>query len=153
MSSAPGGGSFERVFRTRLARVSAPLDAGAVASVLTAVAAWWVLRMPFVAQPSVPIELPETTMAEGVRYDTVIVAVSADGQMYAGDRPVNLEALSRYFELAVRERPDTSVLIEADRRVPHHVVVRICDVAARHGIQRAAVATQISPLAPPNLSP
>lgn len=153
MSPASRTSTFERTFRTRLARAPTPLDAGAVASVLATVAAWWVLRMPFVAQPAVPIELPEAAGAEPVRYDAVVVAVTADGRMFAGDRPVDLDELSRRFEAAVRERPDVTVLIEADRRVPHDVLVRIYDTAARHGIRRAAIAAQVSARAPPNLPP
>lgn len=153
MSPASRASTFERTFRTRLARAPTPLDAGAVASVLATVAAWWVLRMPFVAQPAVPIELPEAAGVEPVRYDAVVVAVTADGRMFAGDRPVDLEELSRRFEAAVRERPDVTVLIEADRRVSHDVLVRIYDAAARYGIRRAVVAAQISARPPPNPPP
>ncbi len=153
MSPGSRANTFERTFRTRLARAPTPLDAGAVASVLATVAAWWMLRMPFVAQPAVPIELPEAASAEPVRYDALVVAVTADGRMFAGDRPVGIEELARRFEAAVRERPDVTVLIEADRRVPHETLVRIYDAAARHGIRRAAVAAQISARAPPNPLP
>ena len=152
-SPAPGSRTFERTFRTRLSRAAAPLNAGAVASVLTALAAWWVLQMPFVAQPAVPIELPETAVAEPVRYDAIIVAVTADGQVFAGDQPVTIEELDRRFESAVRQRPDISVLIEADRRVSHEVLVRIYEAAARHRIQRIALAARISARGAPNAPP
>ncbi|MCX7818124.1 MAG: biopolymer transporter ExbD [Kiritimatiellae bacterium] len=145
-------GTFERTFRTRLARSPSPLDAAAVASVLVAAATWWILRMPFIAQPAVPIELPPAASAEPVRYGTLIVAVTADGRMFACDRPVDLAELARHFETAVRERPDTTVLIEADRRVPQELLVRIYDLAARVGIRRAEIATQMPARSAPETS-
>lgn len=147
--SSPEGTTFARTFRSRLRRVHPPIDGAAVASLAALGAVVFFTRAPFVLQPAVPIELPSAPFEFGVAYDTLIVAVTRDGLMFVRDRRVSMEELQTEIRTAVGHRPDLTLLVQADRRVPHGTLVEIYTVAAAHGVKRVALAAAPGGTPPP----
>ena len=70
------------------------------------------------------------------------MAVTPAGGIRLDGAPVTLEALGARLRELAGERRDPQVLIRADRRVPHGVVVAVMDAARSAGLTRLAIMTQ-----------
>lgn len=75
--------------------------------------------------------------------DAWIVAVTADGQLYLGIRPVTPDELLHEMRVAPRNR-ETKLYVKSDARTPYANVARVLD-AARHDLFQSAVLLTLQP--------
>ena len=95
---------------------------------------FFALSMNFLANPGITVDLPDASAPQVAPRDGDIrVAVTPAGGIRLDGAPVTLEA---------GERRDPQVLIRADRRVPHGLVVAVMDAARSAGLTRLAIMTQ-----------
>lgn len=71
----------------------------------------------------------------------MVIAVLKDGRMVVGGESVSEQALQEKLESVYKDNPQTMVVVQADRTVEHHRVVRAMDLAATIGLKRLAIAT------------
>ena len=67
------------------------------------------------------------------------VAVLADGQFVLSGTIVSGDELSRAFDKARAENPDTVVIVQADEGVPHGTVVQVMELAKKAGLAQLAI--------------
>ena len=72
----------------------------------------------------------------------LIVAILDDGRVVSGGRELDERGLSELFESAFRMSSLTTVILQADRDVPHGRVVEVMEAARAKGLTNLAVATQ-----------
>jgi len=114
------------------------------------------LKLPFVQQPGVMINLPRTPYATGTPYGHRIALVSQesadagarqeiaffdDERLLLGD-PVEFMRLRTKLVAAARDKPAAALIIEADKRIAHGTVVDIFNAAADAGIREINIATR-----------
>ena len=104
---------------------------------------FFALSMNFLANPGITVDLPDASAPRvAPRAGDIRVAVTPAGEIRLNGAPVTLQALgARLRELAGESR-DPQVLIRADRRVPHGLVVAVMDAARSAGLTRLAIMTQ-----------
>lgn len=71
----------------------------------------------------------------------LVVAVLKDGRMVVGGEAISETELRAKLQEVHQQNPDTMVVVQADRTVEHHRVVRAMDIAATTGLKRLAIAT------------
>jgi biopolymer transport protein ExbD len=71
----------------------------------------------------------------------VVVAVLDDGRIVMGGESVSKKDLRSELERIHQNSPQTLVVVQADRTVPHWRVVEVMDMAATLGLKRLAIAT------------
>jgi biopolymer transport protein ExbD len=71
----------------------------------------------------------------------LVIAVLKDGRTVVGGEVLEESALSRKLTEIHAQKPDTMVVVQADRLVPHWQVVKVMDLAATLGLRRLAIAT------------
>ena len=71
----------------------------------------------------------------------VVVAVLDDGRIVMGGEAVDKPQLRSELERIHQKSPQTLVVVQADRTVPHWRVVEVMDMAATLGLRRLAIAT------------
>lgn len=104
---------------------------------------FFALSMNFLANPGITVDLPDASAPQVAPRDGDIrVAVTPAGGIRLDGAPVTLEALGARLRELAGERRDPQVLIRADRRVPHGVVVAVMDAARSAGLTRLAIMTQ-----------
>ena len=104
---------------------------------------FFALSMNFLANPGITVDLPDASAPQVAPRDGDIrVAVTPAGGIRLDGAPVTLEALGARLRELAGERRDPQVLIRADRRVPHGLVVAVMDVARSAGLTRLAIMTQ-----------
>lgn len=128
-----------------LRRVQAQPGMTAMIDIIFLLLLFFVLSSSFIVQPGIKINLPRTISTEQPIRKDLILIVSRDRRIFLNNKQVSFEALwGRLIEELKFQRQGTLVL-RADRDVPHGFVVRIMDVAKQAGASRIAIATSPIP--------
>ncbi len=92
------------------------------------------------ARAGLKVNLPKGGSADVTARSTDLsVAVLADGQFVLGGTVVSGDELSRAFDKARAENPDTVVIVQADEGVPHGTVVEVMELAKKAGLGQLAI--------------
>ena len=98
-----------------------------------------------ILQQGVGVELPrvEADPIAG-QEDQLVVAVSREGGVYLNAAELEVEALQTTLAAAVRNRPDQTVYLRADKNVMYGRVVEVMAAVRRAGVVRLGMVTEAS---------
>ena len=111
-------------------------------NILTLLFFFYLCTSPFVLQPGVLVNLPESTFAAGARFGGLVVTITQDGLLFFNDERMTLDQLDVAFRRALLHQPENTLILEADRSVPFDVLTVIFNTAQRAGIRQVALATR-----------
>ena len=96
-----------------------------------------------ILQQGVGVELPrvEASPMAG-QEDQLVVVVSRGGEVYLNAAALEIEALQTTLAAAVRNRPDQTVYLRADRNVMYGRVVEVMAAVRRAGVVRLGMVTE-----------
>ena len=130
-------------FRPRRKPAGGFIDMTPVVDTIFNLLIFFALSMNFLANPGITVDLPDASAPQVEREDGDIrVAVTPAGGIRLDGAPVTLGALGARLRELAAERRDPQVLIRADRRVPHGLVVAVMDAARSAGLTRLAIMTR-----------
>ena len=92
-------------------------------------------------QKGIPLELPKTKHASDIESSRTVVSVDRDARIRINDRPVASELLEERMRTFAAARPDETVFLRADRRLPYGEVLRVMDRIREAGVQKVALVT------------
>lgn len=95
-------------------------------------------------QTGVKVDLPgEGTSSEkiGASHE-LVVAILEDGRAISGGQALDEEGLLSLFDTAARLSGETTLILQADKGVPHGRVVQVMELAKSKGLANLAIATQ-----------
>jgi len=128
-----------------LRRVQAQPGMTAMIDIIFLLLLFFVLSSSFIVQPGIKIDLPQTVSTEQPTRKDLVVIIARDKRIFVNNDQVTFDSLwGRLIEELKFQRQGTLVL-RADRDVPHGFVVRIMDVAKQAGATRIAIATSPVP--------
>ena len=91
----------------------------------------------------VDVALPKaSSSAPPVERKSVTVSLTKDGGLFLNDTPTSLEQLKNRFQTEKADGADVTLIVRADKEVPHGRVVEVMDLARTEGLNRLAIATQ-----------
>jgi biopolymer transport protein ExbD len=108
--------------------------------------AFFLAVSPFVMQPGINIRLPSSPFTGGARFGTMVLSITRGGWFYFNDERLDVSRLGSALEAAARSNPGAPLIIEADERVSHGVVVQAWNAAQASGISEVSIATRIAVL-------
>ena len=95
------------------------------------------------AQAGLNVNLPRSrTAASQTAAGGVTLTVTADGTLYANDRPTTMAQLPSALESAFARGSERIVTIRGDERVVLQTLVQLMDVSRRAGAEKIGVATR-----------
>ncbi len=103
---------------------------------------FFMISTTFVVQPGIPVTLPKASSSVKVAGKEIVVVITADEGIYFQGQKVGLEQLPSYLKNAMGNNQDTILLINADEKASHGIVVEVLDAAKSLGIDRLAIATK-----------
>ena len=130
-------------FQTRQ-RDDVELDITPLIDVVFLLLIFFMLSTSLSVSPGIKVDLPKAS-AEQVKKKklTLRVAIVVGGRIYLEGKKLSLEALKKEFaKIGKRKNSDALVVIEADRKVYHGLVVKVMDAAKVAGLNKLAIATQ-----------
>ena len=91
---------------------------------------------------SMPVALPKTSASpEAIKQD-VILTVKKDGSIFINKLPTDLANVSKQLAYEMHDRPQDTVVVNADRGVNYGLVVQVMDRARQIGVRKFALATE-----------
>ena len=93
------------------------------------------------AQTGLDVNLPRSQTAAG-QVGGVTITATADGKLYANDRPTSLADLRGALQTAFAGGRDRIVTIRGDGAVALQTVVQVMDIPRRAGAEKIGVATR-----------
>ena len=104
---------------------------------------FFMLSTSLSVSPGIKVDLPKSS-AEEVRKKkvTLRVAIEPSGRIYLEGKKLSLADLRKKFAAVGKKNSDALVVIEADRKVYHGLVVKVMDAAKISGLNKLAIATQ-----------
>lgn len=97
----------------------------------------------FVEQPGMKLELPESKSATTEQIKDLALEIKADGTMFLNQEPITLDDLEQKFKKLLPALEEKSLILKADKNVPHGTVVKVMDIAKLSGLEKLIIATQV----------
>jgi len=97
----------------------------------------------FSTTPGLRIDLPKAAESDMPPEKDLNIAISKDGEMELNGLPVTMEDLERALQEAKEMYRSKVLIIKADKRTFHGVVVDVMDAAKGVGIDELAIATEL----------
>ncbi len=105
---------------------------------------FFMLSTSLSVNPGIKIDLPKASAEQVKKKKTTLrVAIATGGRIFLEGKKLNLEQLRDKFAAASKKSGgDALVVIEADKKVYHGLVVKVMDAAKTSGLNKLAIATQ-----------
>ena len=139
---------LRRKFPSKIRPVRGVLDVAPWVDVVLLILLFFIVNSSFVMRPGITMDLPVSAMADGARYDAMVVTVAQDNMVFFNDEKLTLDGLAPRLEDAARKRPDATLVIEADARVQNGTLVGIYNMAMNAGLKQVMMATRLPAAAP-----
>ncbi|MBN1164592.1 MAG: biopolymer transporter ExbD [Candidatus Krumholzibacteriota bacterium] len=104
---------------------------------------FFMVSSTFLEQPGMKLELPSAQSAEVSRLESLVLYIGPDEEIVLNNRVVGLDSLEIVMAGTVSLAEEKTLVLRADRRVPHGTVVRVIDIAKRVGLEKLVVGTKM----------
>ena len=102
----------------------------------------FMIATPFIYQSSMKVQLPQVSKSEETSRD-IIITINAQGDVFLEDKKLDLESLKYRLTAMVKNKPDTSVIINGDKNVKYDSVMQVMDVLARSGVKNPGLGIEL----------
>jgi len=103
---------------------------------------FFMVSTTFLSQPAINLELPSAQYAEPVKQTPVVVHVDQFGRIYLNDEPTEAALLGEALVKRLATSTEKAVVLKADSRVSHGVVIGVLDIVKGAGVHKLIVSTQ-----------
>lgn len=103
---------------------------------------FFIVTATFIKEAGIDVFRPDAETARQQALVSVLVAVSASGDIWIDKRKVPPESLKPYIERVHTENPKGGLVVQADRDAKAEQLFQVLDAAREAGITDVAVATE-----------
>src|SRR6266700_2143566 len=93
----------------------------------------------YIVSQSLKVELPKAASSNEAVQSLAAVTLAKDGKLYFNQQPISEPELVKKFKEIIAANEEMSLIVSADREVPHGSVVHIIDIAKLEGILKFAI--------------
>lgn len=103
---------------------------------------FFIVTTVFKNDPGVEVNVPQANSATVMKGESVMLAVSRDGQVYHGGRNIGLEGVQDVVRAFVLENEDVPIVVQCDVNALHGKVLMVVDEARLAGAKQVFSATE-----------
>ncbi|MCP5331535.1 MAG: biopolymer transporter ExbD [Pseudomonadales bacterium] len=103
---------------------------------------FFIVTSVFVTEAGIEVSKPEASTAEPKSKDLILIAVSADGEIWIDGEQVDPRFIRARFELRLAESPNSSVVIQGDRAAQNEQIMLIMRAARDAEIANVSISTE-----------
>jgi biopolymer transport protein ExbD len=89
-----------------------------------------------------PVNLPKAATGQQPPSESAAVTIGADGNITIDKQPVGPDGIVNILRARLEKNPELLVLINADERAEHGLVVEVMDQARQAGVAKMAIAVK-----------
>jgi biopolymer transport protein ExbD len=104
---------------------------------------FFIVTASFVKESGIDITRPPAATAERQERGNIIVAITADNDIWIDRRQVAIKALRANIERLHAENPQGSVVIQADTKSQNGLLVQVMDAARLAGVKSVSLAAEV----------
>lgn len=128
--------------RRRRRGLDADLDLTPMVDVVFLLIIFFMVSTTFITiESGLPVDLPDAQTAVAQPSNMPTVTVTRDGSVYFAGSAVQEAQLALLVRDEINRTGVTTVILRADRDVPHGTAVRIMDLIKQGGAERIAIST------------
>lgn len=102
----------------------------------------FMVTTPLLVMQSFKIKLPKAVSAGTEAGKGITLSIAAGGAVYLNNKAVKMEGLFDSIKSELKTASDKTVIIKADKDIPHGMVVKVLDTAKRAGAEKLSIATE-----------
>ena len=102
----------------------------------------FMIATPFIYQSSLNVQLPKASKSEEASRD-IIITINAHGEVFLQDVKLDLDTLKYKLMAMMRNKPDTSVIINGDKNVRYDSVIQVMDVLTQSGVKNPGLGIEL----------
>ncbi|NQZ96489.1 MAG: biopolymer transporter ExbD [Myxococcales bacterium] len=104
---------------------------------------FFIVTASFVKEAGIDVNRPDASTADMKPLGTILVAISASGQIWVDKRQVDPRALRPNIERLFAENPQGSVVIQADKNSKNALLREVLDAAREAGVPHISISAEI----------
>ncbi len=104
---------------------------------------FFIVTASFVKESGIEVNRPNAATAERKEKGNILVAISADNQIWIAKRQVDPRALRANIERMHAENPNGAVIIQADEESKNKLLVQVMDAARMAGVKNVSIAAEV----------
>jgi biopolymer transport protein ExbD len=104
---------------------------------------FFIITAVFVKELGITVSRPSAKsppQEQQKKVKTILISIKAEGEIWIGDRVVDLRAVRSNIERFAAESPDSPVVILAAKEAPTGTLVQVMDQVRQGGIQNVSLA-------------
>ncbi len=101
---------------------------------------FFIVTTSFIKEAGVDINRPSANTAERKERGNILVAITANDEIWIDKRRVDIRAVRANIERLKAENPEGSVVIQADKESKNGLLVQVMDQARMAGVSNISIA-------------
>lgn len=102
----------------------------------------FMVTTPLILQGGINVKLPTSVTADTSPQRNITVSITIDKRIYVNDKEVDANSVQSRIEDMIKFEKDKTIVINADKDVPHGFVVMVMDAAKKAGALKLAIAAE-----------
>lgn len=103
---------------------------------------FFTISSTFLEQPGIKLDLPKAASSEAQVVEKAILYISKDNKLYFSDQEIKLADLAERLRSTMKIRTEKSLIINADKKVTHGLVVEVMDIARVNGVEKLVISAE-----------
>ncbi|WP_087020968.1 ExbD/TolR family protein [Thaumasiovibrio subtropicus] len=131
-----------RLSRPAKPREEAQVDLTSMLDIVFIMLIFFIVTSSFVNESGVEVNRPQASHAVSQKDAGIFVAITASNDVFIDKRMVDVERVQATLEHLLMDKPETSLVIQADEHAYNGTVVKVMDAAKAAGIDSIALAAE-----------
>ncbi|BDU38392.1 Biopolymer transport protein exbD2 [Vibrio nigripulchritudo MADA3029] len=131
-----------RLVRPAKAKEEATVDLTSMLDIVFIMLIFFIVTSSFVKESGVEVNRPQAAHASSQKDAGIFIAITASNDVFIDKRRVDVERVQAALETLLLDKPDASLVIQADKHSYNGTVVEVMDAAKGAGVDKIALATE-----------
>ena len=102
----------------------------------------FMITAPLIVQSGIKVKLPGAVTSDVTPEKNIILTITAEGKVFLGNQEIAIKDLFEPVAALLAVSQAKIVIINADKNVPHGIVVSVLDVARQSGAEKLFESTE-----------
>ncbi|MDP8263073.1 MAG: biopolymer transporter ExbD [Candidatus Ancaeobacter aquaticus] len=95
-----------------------------------------------IIQQGIKVRLPKATTKKLASPDNLTISIAEDNKIYFGETRLTLEDLKKRLDYLAKTKPESFIVIRADKDLRFKTVVTVLDMLRNAGLHNTGIATE-----------